>query len=82
MKWGALANGSLIAAAEREAFEVLITADKNMRHQQNLTGRKVSVVVLNALFIKWAFIEPLAPQVQAFLDGDPPQGSFVVIDPE
>src|SRR5579862_394457 len=34
--WEGLSNGSLIAAAEREGFEILLTADRNLRYQQNL----------------------------------------------
>lgn len=81
MRWGSLQNGRLIAAAEEGGFDVLVTADKNMRYEQNLAGRRITVVVLNSLFIKWADIRPLAPQVQLFLDGVPARGSFVVIDP-
>ena len=33
-----LSNGDLLLAAENK-FEVLITADKNLRYQQNLTDR-------------------------------------------
>jgi predicted nuclease of predicted toxin-antitoxin system len=44
--WDRLNNGELIAAAEAEGFEILLTTDKNMRHQQNLTGRKIAFVVL------------------------------------
>jgi len=36
----------LLVEAERAAFEVLVTADKNMRYQQNLKGRKIALVVL------------------------------------
>ena len=39
-------NGELIAAAEAAGFEVLLTTDKNIRYQQNLTGRKIAFVVL------------------------------------
>ena len=35
-----------LAVAEEEGFEVLVTTDKNMRYQQNLTGRKIAFVVL------------------------------------
>jgi predicted nuclease of predicted toxin-antitoxin system len=35
-------NGELIGLAEKK-FEVLITIDKNIRHQQNITGRKSSM---------------------------------------
>ena len=36
----------LLVEAERAGFEVLVTADKNMRYQQNLKGRKIALVVL------------------------------------
>jgi predicted nuclease of predicted toxin-antitoxin system len=44
--WDTLKNGELLATAEANGFDVLLTTDKNMRHQQNLTGRKIAVVVL------------------------------------
>ena len=46
MGWGELENGDLIEAAERAGFDVLITADRNLRYQQNLTGRRLGIVVL------------------------------------
>jgi hypothetical protein len=36
----------LLTRAEAEGFEVLITTDQNLRYQQNLTDRKISIVVL------------------------------------
>src|SRR5260370_31738009 len=44
--WERLGNRALLDAAEAPAFEILVTADKNMRYQQNLAGRKIAVVVL------------------------------------
>src|ERR1035438_3439739 len=44
--WDRLSNGALLNAAEEAGFELLVTADKNMRYQQNLMGRKISVVAL------------------------------------
>jgi predicted nuclease of predicted toxin-antitoxin system len=41
-----LANGELVAAAEQAGYDMLITVDKNMPHQQNLRGRAISVIVL------------------------------------
>ena len=43
-----LTNGELLAAAEREGFDVLITVDRNMPHQQNIGGGTISIVVLQA----------------------------------
>lgn len=44
--WGRLENGDLLSAAEEAGFEVFLTADKNLRYQQNLSGRKIALVVL------------------------------------
>ena len=81
MGWQELVNGDLLTTAEAKGFEVLITADKNLQYQQNLSGRKISIMVLNSLRITWPHIEPLAPQVNAELYGLGP-GSFITISPK
>ena len=45
--WDRLGNGDLLTAAEDAGFDVLVTADKNMRFQQNLEGRRIALVVLS-----------------------------------
>ena len=45
MGWAHLENGALLAAAEN-SFNLFITTDQQLRHQQNLTGRKLSILVL------------------------------------
>jgi hypothetical protein len=45
--WQSLANGKLLAAAEEAGFDILVTCDQNMRYQQNLTGFRLSIVVLS-----------------------------------
>ena len=44
--WSDKDNGELLDLAEREGYEVLVTTDQNLRHQQNLTGRRIGIVVL------------------------------------
>jgi hypothetical protein len=44
--WANLENGSFIQAAEAEGFAALITTDKNLRYQQNLTWRRLAILVL------------------------------------
>ena len=46
--WSDKGNGELLDLAEREQYEVLVTTDQNLRHQQNLEGRQVGIVVLLA----------------------------------
>ena len=45
MGWSQLSNGELLDAAER-AFDAFVTTDQNIRHQQNLSGRALAIVVL------------------------------------
>jgi len=45
--WSTLENGELLAAAEEESFEVFVTTDTNLKYQQNLSNRKISIVVLS-----------------------------------
>jgi hypothetical protein len=45
MGWAKLNNGDLLATAEK-SFEVFITTDQNLRYQQNLTGRRLAILIL------------------------------------
>jgi len=44
--WSNLKNGELRQQAKGNGFSVLVTTDQNLRYQQNLTGRKITIVVL------------------------------------
>ena len=44
--WDAFCNGELLAAAESAGFGVFITADKNLRYQQNLASRRLAIIEL------------------------------------
>jgi hypothetical protein len=44
--WAELENGELIQRAEDAGYELLLSTDKNIRYQQNLTGRKIALIVL------------------------------------
>jgi len=61
MGWGELENGGLLGAAEAAGFELLIICDKNLRHQQNLSGTKLAILELwtnhrPTLEKQWAYI--------------------------
>ena len=40
--WTGIQNGVLLTAAKNAGFDLFILADKNLRYQQNLTGRKLA----------------------------------------
>lgn len=65
MGWSELENGALLAAAEA-AFDVFATTDKNLRYQQDLVGRNLSVLVLPTT--SWPTIRTHAAQVVASID--------------
>jgi hypothetical protein len=46
MGWSSLKNGDLLKQAER-GFDLFITADQNIRYQQNLSGRKIAILELS-----------------------------------
>ena len=52
--WAGLANGALIRQAEENGYDVLITADQNLRHQQNLSNANIGIVVL--LSNRWPLV--------------------------
>jgi hypothetical protein len=64
--WSQLQNGELIAAAEEAGFEVFVTTDKNLKYQQNLTGRRLAIVVL--LTTSWPRIKSHIPLVVVAID--------------
>jgi predicted nuclease of predicted toxin-antitoxin system len=44
--WHDLKNGEMLARAEAEGFDTLVTTDQNLRYQQNLVGRRIGMLVL------------------------------------
>ena len=65
MGWAQLKNGELLDAAESAGFEVLITADKNLRYQQNLSGPRIAIIELPTNRLR--LVANYAPQVNAAL---------------
>lgn len=75
--WDRLANGKLIAAAEEAEFDLLLTTDKRMRTQQNLTNRKLAFVVLGNQ--QWPVLRKYVDRVVAAVDAAKP-GSYIEVD--
>jgi hypothetical protein len=70
--WDALANGELLAAAEREGYEVFVTTDQNLRHQQDLSSRRIAIVVITRG--QWPRLAPHVNLVVASVDAAVPGG--------
>src|SRR5208337_3374727 len=74
--WDALTNGNLLTEAERAGFDVLLS-DKNMRHQQNLRGRRIAVVVLSTP--RWPVVRLHLERIAAAVNAAAP-GTYVEVD--
>lgn len=77
MGWDKLANGELLAAAEEAGFEALVTTDKNMVSQQNLTNRALAIVVLGNS--QWRIVQRYVRKIAAAVDAATP-GSCTEIE--
>ena len=64
--WSELGNGELIEEAEQEGYEVFITTDQNMRYQQNLTDRRLAIVIL--LSTAWPYVQPRIEEIRNALE--------------
>ena len=75
--WDTLRNGDLLDAAEAAGFDVFLTTDRNIRYQQNLTDRRIAIVVLGKG--RWRLIRNRLPAITAAVAAASP-GSFAEID--
>lgn len=74
--WNKLRNGDLIAAAEEAGFDLFLTTDRNIRYQQNLTGRVIAILVLEVQ--QWPTLRPHIETVIAAIDAVQP-GSYAEV---
>jgi hypothetical protein len=77
MGWSLLENGDLLRVSEDAGFEVMVTCDRNLRYQQNLSGRKLAIVKVTTNH--WPSIEPNCHRVAAEVDRAKP-GGYAVVD--
>jgi hypothetical protein len=75
--WDRLSNGELLKVAEAAGFDLLLTTDKRIRYQQNLTGRKIAVVVLGNS--TWRVVRLHLDRI-ALVVADAKPGSYAEVD--
>lgn len=64
MGWSGTKNGELLNLAE-DKFDVFLTADKNLRYQQNFKHRKIALIIFPSN--KLSVVKALVPQVKVAL---------------
>ena len=67
--WSELSNGELLALAEPK-FDVLVTTDRNLQHQQNLDGRRIAILVLPTT--SWPRLQAISVRIAQELDSIEP----------
>ena len=65
--WAGIENGELLAKAVDARFDVLVTMDSNMVHQQNIARYPIAVIALRASSNRLADTRPLMPALLALL---------------
>jgi hypothetical protein len=76
-RWDKFSNGELLKAAEDAGFDLLLTTDKRIRYQQNLTGRRIAIVVLGNA--QWPLLRRYVDRVVLAVN-DATSGSYAMID--
>jgi hypothetical protein len=78
MQWPEqLGNGELLNVLEQSGFDVMVTFDQNILYQQNLTGRKLALVVLGSNI--WPLVRDYGLTISAKVDVATP-GSYDFIE--
>ena len=71
--WASIKNGELLALA-RDQFDLLLTADKGMEHQQNQDTLPVAIIVVRARSNRIEDLARAVPAILVALDEIPPRG--------
>ena len=74
--WSTLLNGELLSAAEQAGFDVLLTTDKNLAYQQNLSNRQIAIVALGRN--RWSLIQPVLQRIADAVNDAKP-GSYTLV---
>ena len=68
LRWSSFDDATLLTHAASNGFDVLITIDQGIAHQQNLVNLPLSVVVLRAKSNKIDDLRPLVPKLLSALE--------------
>ncbi len=74
--WAGIGNGELVRLSDGR-FDVLVLADKNLRYQQNLSGRRIALVELPTN--RWPHLERIGGRINDAVDSATP-GSYTLVE--
>jgi hypothetical protein len=76
--WSGTKNGALLKRAAESGYEVLITIDGGIFHEQNIVQMPLAVIALQARTNRLADTRPLMPEVLQMLESVRP-GTLVFV---
>ncbi len=80
MGWRGTKNGALLRQMREAGFDVMVTADRHIEHQQNIARSGIGLVVMHPRRVRIQELVPLAPAVLEALDAVQP-GAVIHVGP-
>ena len=76
--WQSKKNGELLKLMLQESFDVLITFDRNLKHQQNFAKYPIAVLVFDAVGNSYMELQPLVLSIKQKLNEPLTVGATVI----
>ena len=77
--WNGIKNGELLKLMIADGFDVLMTFDKNLQHQQNFSRYTITVFVLSANINTYGELTKLSSKIRKYLEKDKlPVGPIII----
>jgi hypothetical protein len=78
MDWADLKNRELLRAAEDNGFDIFVTGDRSLVHEQNLRGQR-HLAIITLISNNWPILKDNSSKILESIDGATP-GSFCLVD--
>ena len=78
MGWNGKQNGELLELMISNGFEAFITADKNLKNQQNFKKYPIPVLTLNVTLLTYQHMFNLLPELRRLLNVQLPNGPTII----
>lgn len=75
--WASRTNGELLGLVQAE-FDIFITMDAGIPHQQNLADLTICLIILHGPNSRYETLQPLIPEIRNAIDAASPGAVFHV----
>lgn len=80
MGWQSKRNGELLSAMDSEGITFLVTADRNLQYQQDLSKFQVTVIVLKTFDIRLETLIPFVDRIEHAIVANNNDAKLVEVD--